>query len=111
MMADAVRAEIDRDPDHYRPETWSIEPVGYCPCCDRDVFRCTTRHTGWTEGCATHRHVVHPRINVETHAPDPNGSGVGCCCVAPHFGSKHAEIDPPSKVKKPGKKRAKAVTK
>lgn len=88
-MADSMRAEIERDPDRYAPETWSIEPKGICPCCDEEVFRCKTRHTGWSEGFATHAHVVHPRCDATTSLPDPNGTEVGCCCVAPNWGPKH----------------------
>jgi hypothetical protein len=87
-MSDAVRAELERDPDRYAPETWSLNPVGHCPCCDKDVYRCTTRHTGWNEGFATHANVVHPRCNVKGF-PDPNGTEPGCCCVAPNWGPKH----------------------
>lgn len=87
-MADALRAEIDRDPDRYAPETWSVEPAGVCPCCSEDVFRCTTRHTGWSEGFATHANALHVRCNDEGY-PDPNGKQCGCCCVAPNFGPMH----------------------
>lgn len=93
-MADAVRAELARDPDAYRPETWSIDPVGRCSCCDQDVFRCTTRHTGWIEGFATHANVVHPRCNAETSLPDPNGDVAGCCCKSPQWGPQHSGTGP-----------------
>lgn len=97
-MADAVRAEIARDPDRYAPETWGMEPIGHCPCCDQDVYRCTTRHTGWTEGFATHANVIHPRCDAITCLPDPSGTAPGCCCMAPNWGPKHG---------KPLKKKAK----
>lgn len=88
-MADAMRAEIARDPDRYAPETWSIDPVGHCPCCAKDVYRCTTRYTGWTKGFATMGNVIHPKIDAKTCLPDPNGTAPGCCCVPPNFGPKH----------------------
>lgn len=100
-MADSMRAELERDPDRYAPETWSINPVGHCPCCDEDVFACTTRHTGWNEGFATHANVVHPRCDARTGLPDPNGTVAGCCCVGPNWGPKHEE---PAKPKKPSKR-------
>ncbi len=90
-LADAVRAEIERDPDRYAPETWGMSAVGVCPCCGDDVFRCTTRHTAWKEGFASHRNVLHPRCDTETGLPDPNGTEVGCCCVPPNWGPKHEE--------------------
>lgn len=90
-LADATRALIEKDPDRYLPETWSIDPAGYCPCCDNDVFRCTTRHTGWRPGFATHANVVHPSFNAKTHEPDPDGTIAGCCCAAPNWGPKHKE--------------------
>ena len=93
-LADSVRAEIDRDPDRYRPETWSIDPVGHCPCCDQDVFRCTTRHTGWEEGFSTHSNVVHPRCDANTALPSPTGTVAGCCCKAPNWGPKHKDAPP-----------------
>lgn len=89
-LADSVRARLEADPDRYTPETWSIDPVGHCPCCDEDVFSCTTRHTGWSEGFATHTNLVHPRCNAQTAKPDLNGTLPGCCCVAPNFGPMHA---------------------
>lgn len=95
-LADAVRAEIARDPDRYRPETWSTMPSGNCPCCDSDVFRCTTRHTGWTEGFATHDNVVHPRMDPATCQPSQTGTVAGCCCVAPNWGPKHEAPRKPS---------------
>lgn len=102
-MADAMRAELERDPDRYAPETWSMEPVGHCPCCGEDVCRCTTRYTGWSEGFATHANVVHPRCNAETALPDPSGTAAGCCCVAPNWGPAHRQ--PP---KRRSKRRARA---
>lgn len=93
-MADEIRAELARDPDKYRPETWSMKPEGHCPCCDQDVFRCTTRHTKFVEGFATHGNVVHPRCGDDGH-PSDAGAHAGCCCVAPNFGPKHAESAPP----------------
>lgn len=101
-MSDAVRAELARDPEAYRPETWSIDPVGHCPCCDQDVFRCTTRQTGWTEGFATHDNVIHPRCNAETAVPDPAGTVAGCCCKDPNWGPKHDDDAAP--VAKPRRK-------
>lgn len=89
-LADEMRATIARDPDRYRPETWSMKPAGHCPCCDEDVFRCTTRHTGWVEGFATHSNKVHPSVDPTTREPDPNGVPT-CCCVPPDFGPAHAQ--------------------
>lgn len=96
-MADAVRAEIERDPERYRPETWSTEPIGHCPCCDQDVYRCTTRHTGWTEGFATHANVVHPRLTARGKL------FAGCCCKPGQWGPKHKATAP---TKAPRRKRA-----
>ncbi len=89
-LADSIRTELARDPDRYRPETWSIEPAGHCPCCDEDVFRCTTRHTGWEPGYATHSNRVHPAIDPVTCLADPKGAAAGCCCVPPNYGRAHA---------------------
>ena len=92
-LADTMRAQVAADPDRFRPETWSIEPDGVCPCCGEEVFRCTTRHTGWAEGFATHANVVHPRMNPETGEfakPDEHAVS-GCCCKAPNWGPKHDE--------------------
>lgn len=89
-LADSMRAELARDPDRYRAETWSMSPEGRCQCCDEEVFRCTTRHTGWIEGFATHKNHVHPRVDANGQ-PDPSGAAGGCCCVPPNFGPKHAE--------------------
>lgn len=88
-LADAMRATLAEDPDRYRPETWSLDPVNRCPCCDRDVYRCTTRHTGWIEGFATLDGVVHTTYSAETKKPDPHGTLFSCCCVAPNWGPKH----------------------
>ena len=104
-MADAMRAEIASDPDKYAPETWGLRPVGHCPCCDEDVFRCTTRHTGWVEGFATHFNVVHPRCNAETAEPDPNGAVPGCCCTAPNWGPLHKEGAVPPKKQRAKRRR------
>lgn len=103
-MADAVRAELERDPDAYAPQTWSIKPVGICPCCDEEVFSCKTKHTNWEEGFATHSNVVHPRCDAKTSLPDPNGTAAGCCCKAPNWGPKHA--DAKATQKKPRKRKA-----
>lgn len=88
-LADSVRETIAADPDRYRPETWSIDPVNRCPCCDEDVFRCTTRHTGWISGFATHAGVVHTTYNSKTERPDPYGDVFSCCCVPPNWGPMH----------------------
>lgn len=107
-MADAVRAEIERDPDAYAPETWSIDPDGKCPCCGELVYRCTTRHTKWEEGFATHKNVVHPAMDPDTGKfADENTvrSVSGCCCVAPNWGPKHDEQNEKPKKKKPRKRR------
>jgi len=90
-LADAMRRQIEADPDAYRPETWSMSPAGICPCCEAKVFRCTTRHTGWEPGFATLNHRIHPAFNAETKQPDPAGTIVGCCCVAPNWGPKHSD--------------------
>lgn len=90
-LADGIRAELERDPERYRPETWSIKPVGHCPCCDDDVYRCTTQHTGWTEGFATLSSKVHPRLDAKTGLEDPDGTSVGCCCVPPNFSAAHTQ--------------------
>lgn len=96
-LADAMRAEIARDPDAYRPETWSIEQFAHCPCCDEDIFRCTTRHTGWVEGFATHSNKVHPRVDPKTGLADPNGTVATCCCVPPNFGPAHTQKSRPKR--------------
>lgn len=90
-LAEQMREMIAADPDRYRPETWSMDPVGGCPCCGQDVYRCTTRHTEWREGFASHHNVVHPSFNAGTHEPDPGGTVVGCCCVAPNWGPMHRD--------------------
>lgn len=87
-LADEVRAEIARDPEAYLPETWSMKPVGRCPCCNERVYRCTTRHTGWQPGFATHSGKVHPAVDASGN-PTPAGAIAGCCCVAPNWGPKH----------------------
>lgn len=109
-LADAMRAEIERDPDKYKPETWSIDPVGHCPCCDQDVFRCTTRHTKWVEGFATHGNVVHPCLS-SSGEPMPSAAGAfaGCCCVAPNWGPKHLP-DGPIAAMKPARRKRKRST-
>ena len=100
-MADAVRAEIERDPDRYAPETWSMVADGKCTCCGELVWRCTTRHTGWKPGFATYGNVVHPSMNPDTGLPDPDGTVSGCCCVAPNWGPKHdAQNEKPSRKRK-----------
>lgn len=102
-MADSVRAELARDPDRYAPEQWRIDPDGQCPCCGELVYGCTTRHTGWRPGFATHSNVVHPSMDPETgrFADENTARAVsGCCCVAPNWGPKHsedAEAKPPKK--------------
>ncbi len=87
-LAEGVRAKIAADPDAYRPTSWSMKPVGHCPCCDKDVFHATTRHTGWVEGFSTHDHVVHPSVNAEGY-PDPAGTLPGCCCKPGAWGPLH----------------------
>lgn len=98
-LADEVRATIAADPDRFRPETWSINPVGHCPCCDADVYRCTTRHTGWMEGFATHANVVHPQFNAKGER-DPKGGIAGCCCEAPNWSKEHDKQRRPAKKKR-----------
>jgi len=88
-LADSMRATIAADPDRYRPETWGMDPVNTCPCCDQEIFRCTTRHTGWRSGFASLANVVHPSYNAETREPDPDGILFSCCCVAPNWGPAH----------------------
>lgn len=89
-LADAMRAEIERDPDRYRPMTCSIDPVGVCPCCEKDVFSVSSRLTDFERGFATgigDDAVLHQQV--------VDGEMVGtCCCVAPNFGPKHAEKEP-----------------
>lgn len=83
-LADAMRAEIARDPDRYRAVTIGVVPVGVCPCCDQEVYSVTSRVTGWVPGYATgasETAVAHPVVE---------GGAVGCCCVAPNWGPKHA---------------------
>lgn len=92
-LADEVRAKIAADPDRYRPESWGMRAEGTCPCCGEEVFRCTTRHTGWRSGFATYRNVVHPNINADG-VPCPTGTLVGCCCKQGAFGPKHDEEAP-----------------
>jgi hypothetical protein len=88
-VADSMRATVAADPDRFRPETWSINPVNRCPCCKQLVYRCTTRHTNWISGFATHANVVHITYNSETEQPDPSGDIFSCCCVAPNWGPEH----------------------
>lgn len=90
-LADEMRAMMAADPDRYRPTTWSLEPVGHCPCCDEDVYRATTRHTGWRQGFSTHSDVLHPSFNAKTKEPDPEGTIAGCCCKPGAWGPVHAE--------------------
>lgn len=92
-MADAMRAEMAKDPDRYRPVSYSMKPVGHCPCCKQNVHRTTSRHTNWEPGFATlgEPPIVHPAYDDATGAPDPKGNVAGCCCVAPNFGPAHAK--------------------
>jgi hypothetical protein len=99
-LADEMRAMIAADPDRYRPEMWTMSPVGECPCCGQDVYRCTTRHTGWAPGFATQSNRVHPSFNPKTKQPEPGGPLVGCCCVPPNWSPKHREQEPPPKAKR-----------
>lgn len=87
-LSDAIRAELERDPDKYAPETWSIDPTGVCPCCGDEVFRATTRYTNWDEGFLSHAKKIHHKVNDDGEI-DPNGQRVGCCCVAPNFAPTH----------------------
>jgi hypothetical protein len=87
-LADGIRAQLASDPDKYAPETWSIDPVGVCPCCGDEVFRATTRHTNWDEGFLSHALRVHHKVN-EAGVIDPTGGRVACCCVAPDFAPNH----------------------
>lgn len=103
-LADEMRAMIAADPDSYRPTTWSMSPVGKCPCCSEKVYRCTTRHTGWKPGFATHADAVHPSFN-DQGKPDPNGGRVGCCCKEGAWGPKHAEQAKPKRKPKKARKR------
>lgn len=104
-MADSMRAQVAADPDRFRPETWSMDPVGECPCCGRHIHRATTRETGFVEGFMSHAKVVHPRMNPETGEPDPNGTVPGCCCSGDNWGPKHDEPAPKAKPRKRRSKR------
>lgn len=104
-MADEMRAMLEADPDRFRPETWSINPVGACPCCGEEVFRCTTHHTNWEEGFATHSGKVHPRADLKTGEIDPKGTTAACCCVPPNWGPAHSQKSRPRKPRR-GKPRA-----
>ena len=80
-IADAMRAAIAADPDRYRPMSISIDPVGHCPCCGLDVYRVSSRATGFEEGFATGTEddaIVHPRCNA-LGLPDPEGEYPGGC--------------------------------
>lgn len=90
-LADAMRAQIAADPDRYRPTSWSMTSVGCCPCCKKNVYRATTRHTGWKPGYSTHDDVIHPSFNAKTKEPDPEGALVGCCCKPEKWGPQHCE--------------------
>lgn len=80
-LADAARRMIAEDPDRYRPQSISMDPVGHCPCCDRDVYRVRSRVTAFEEGFATGLEddaIVHPRLN-DDGMPDPQGEFAGGC--------------------------------
>ncbi len=81
-IADAMRAQVARDPDRYLPVTISIVPSGVCPCCEQDVYCVTSKVTAWEPGYATGIEtdaILHPLVE----------GGVGCCCIAPNWGPKH----------------------
>lgn len=78
-FADAVRAEIAKDPDRYRPVTWGAQPVGFCPCCGKNVHPVISRHTAWERGFSTSpgdEGVVHPSCVIPGKAD--------CCCGERH---------------------------
>lgn len=107
-LADAMRAltsiavalgDVVANARRFRPETWSIKPHAVCPCCGEEIFRCTTRHTGWVEGFATHSNKVHPTVDPKTREPAPDGVPT-CCCVAPNWGPKHTQKSRPTRARR-----------
>lgn len=78
QLAESVRAQIVADPDRYRPATYSIDPIGVCPCCEREVFRARSRYTNFENGFVTflaEGEVLHQQ---------PGKDGVleaRCCCA------------------------------
>jgi hypothetical protein len=92
-MADAMRAEMAKDPDRYRPQSMDTHPLGRCPCCELDVYRVNGRITNFEEGFATGLEddaIVHPRVG-DKGKPAERGLWLGCCCVPPKWGPKHTE--------------------
>ncbi len=97
-FADAVRAEIDRDPDCYRPMTCSINPVGQCPCCDRAIYQVKSKLTDFEYGYA-------PGIEDDTvlhQQPGLDGTPEArCCYIAPNWSPKHKAKPKPKRKAKP----------
>lgn len=91
-LADAMRAQVDADPDRYRPMTCSMHPVGVCPCCEQEVYSVRSRITAFEPGYATgisDDAVLHQQPTGVGGTLEPR-----CCCVAPNFGPKHRETKP-----------------
>lgn len=100
-LADAMRAQIEADLDRYRPTTWSMKPVGTCPCCSKSVYKATTRYTSWKPGYSTMDNVIHPTFRFKDKEPDPDGGLVGCCCKPGEWGPKHSKLPKAKRNQKP----------
>lgn len=100
-LADEMRRMIEADPDRYRAETWSMDPVGKCPCCGQKVYSAKTRHTAFLRGFLTMAEppVIHPSFDLEGKR-DPDGPLAGCCCKDGEWGPKHSEPKKPPRGRK-----------
>ena len=66
-MADAVREQMAKDPDRYRPVTIGMHQVGVCPWCMGRVVSYSGRENNFEDGFAAFLGQGEVRIH---HAPD-----------------------------------------